>query len=684
MDRLSAAASHSNSPNIESSGGAHRVYTRVGSRPLSDIRETTEPNLQLLLQKDHGVVYRGVTTAKSHLSKPPFIGARSSSNRLRKRDSSLSVSSIPPPCETDVMPSKAQNTALPMGKVGDAEMAVSPVLQKAGAKTFVRSILPRDILTFPSLHHARVAIDLRLPSPLFFGGGYLEGKIQIEVDRGLALNLRKGKDISLGRIAVDILGVEEVSDDKRSIFLSLATEIVNDDLPPPSAMLASPHERLSTGKFWTLVPSTCVLPFNISLPLNVGPGPFRSKRAMIRYMLCVTVLFAVGERRHSVRRTQDISLVSLLDPEKALLSLPTPLTATDEYISAPAHRPEKISITAGMHRKTWVSGTSLWIDIFVANYSSKGMKRMEVQLQRHVLFYTHTSATMLDPTASQERIPYGNEMKVISKIISRATAHGTWRGVPPYTSESMSCEVSIPRGHLSIRPGRYFEVRYQVNVVIGSTFSRLVSVQLPVKIVHMNSLDSVPNSLQQAMQGVPVPYQGVVDSVPLNQLQRNPGRAFSAARKPSAATLDVMSPKNISELTKALDESPRRSSRKVRSFDDSQSRNRDKLGRSIATADLRLRPTLSLNQNGVRCHPVPKKPAPQLGTDPKRGSGSSSVGLEDNDYWENRMLSHLDLSYPRIPPFRRELSLARKSSDALGEEWWRGIPLILDGMTKVT
>lgn len=67
------------------------------------------------------------------------------------------------------------------------------------------------------------------------------------------------------------------------MFMNIASELIDEDHPPPAAMLATAEEE--TKMFWKVKPSRSFLPFKLSLPLNVGPGPFNSVRARIRYVI---------------------------------------------------------------------------------------------------------------------------------------------------------------------------------------------------------------------------------------------------------------------------------------------------------------------------------------------------------------------------------------------------------------
>jgi hypothetical protein len=78
--------------------------------------------------------------------------------------------------------------------------------------------------------------------------------------------------------------------------------------------------------------------------------------------------------------------------EKALMSLPSPLTASDEWVKPRETTIEVVRVTAGLHRQVWVSGTSIYVDVHVANSSRKTIKKIELQLERDILCYKHVCA----------------------------------------------------------------------------------------------------------------------------------------------------------------------------------------------------------------------------------------------------------------------------------------------------
>lgn len=375
----------------------------------------------------------------------------------------------------------------------------SDMSRRVPSRTFVRTPHPRDILEFPIHRHPRVGVDMQVAAPLFVGGGSIEGFVRIVVDDADKIKIKKS--LTIGRIAVDLVGVEESYSNRKAIFLSLGTELIDAKHPPPRDMVETTKSVSNTDSFWPLTPSFTSLPFMISLPLDTGPPPFQSKHARIRFVLCTTVLIKDGGRVYLVRCSHDVSVLSTYDPEKALRSLPSPLTSFDEYTSLKSGALESVKVTAGLHRQVWVSGSSIFVDVHVSNNSRKTIKKLGLNLERDVLCYKHAAAGTLEQSASQARMFESNDRTILSKTNLKHGAQG-WSGVEAYGSITRTCELDIPRGHATVKCGKFFEVRYFLNICVSASHTKLISIQLPIILVHMNSLDVLPNSVAQVAAAI--------------------------------------------------------------------------------------------------------------------------------------------------------------------------------------
>jgi hypothetical protein len=181
-----------------------------------------------------------------------------------------------------------------------------------GLRTFIRTINPNiDILDYPAHRHPRLVVDLQVGSSLFVGGASINGNIRITVNQ--LERSRHKRQLAISRISVDLLGIEEASGGKRAIFINLASELLDSENPPPHGMVDSLKQISSVDPFWHLAPSISTLPFSLSLPLDVGPTPFHSKHARIRYMLAATVLIRDQGKQYLVRSSQELSVLSVYD-----------------------------------------------------------------------------------------------------------------------------------------------------------------------------------------------------------------------------------------------------------------------------------------------------------------------------------------------------------------------------------
>lgn len=178
-------------------------------------------------------------------------------------------------------------------------------------RTFIREPLPKELVEFPSHRHPRIELGMDLSASIFVGGGSIEGTVQISIDD--AERIRHRRTLDIARISIDLLGIEEMSGDRRSVFLNLATELIDEDHPPPSHMVYDQKPVSSHDLFWHLMPSFTNLAFSLSLPLNVGPPPFRSKNARIRYTLCVSLLIRDHGKQYIVRSSDDVTVLSVYD-----------------------------------------------------------------------------------------------------------------------------------------------------------------------------------------------------------------------------------------------------------------------------------------------------------------------------------------------------------------------------------
>ena len=477
-------------------------------------------------------------------------------------------------------------------------------------------------------------MSLQTPAPLFVGGGTIEGHLSLTIDEGSARKT-KAKPLSISRLSVDVVGVEEVTDGRRWIFLSLGTELFDEQHPPPASLLATPIPTSRSELSWALQPASAVIPFCLNLPLNIGPPPYLSKQARIRYILCATAYINSAANLTLIRQSFEIQMLTVYDPEKALSSLPTPLLAMEQLSLPHGVATQNIKLTAGLHRQTWVNGAMIFVDVHIMNNSSKMLKKIEVQLEKTTLWYSHAAAGTTERRATHLRLPKKSDNEIVCTSIIKKSKD--WRGVPPKTSEVRTCDLEVPRGHVTISTGRYFEVRYFLNVIITVTMFKTIAVQLPVTIIHINSLDIVPNSLAQVAASIEAKR---ARTVPVADGALNPpfrqGQAFTAPRRQSLDRMRRTSGRlemdDVAALTRDVDDSPRRFAR-------------------ASTHGHRHKTTTSTAISGENHRPGRLSMAPSTHHHPTRHNNCYHCHLQDADHpsHSRRKSSISSLPGPKLP-----------------------------------
>lgn len=524
------------------------------SRLLTPRREMGSPAASAL-----SLLMKDVPERRSSAS---FLGKCNATSRHSSVNDFPSWKLPPPSAAGQTIPSRGRASS-PVRNAMKHDPVASTTVAGSHSKTFIRTTPPLDILDLGITRHGRVDISLQTPAPLFVGGGTIEGHVLLTVDGG-STRKTKGKSLSISRLSIDVIGVEEVTDGRRWIFLSLATELFDIHHPPPAPLISAQTPAPGPELSWPLQPSSVVIPFCVNLPLNIGPPPYVSKQARIRYILCGTAYVTSGGNRALIRQSFEIQMLTVYDPEKALSSLPNPLLATEQISIPHGTVTQIIKLTAGLHRQTWVNGAMIFVDVHIMNNSSKTLKKIEVQLEKSTLWYSHAAACTTEKRATHLRLPKRSDSEIVCTSVFKKSKD--WKGIPSHTSEVRTCDLEIPRAHATIRTGRYFEVRYFLNVILTVATFKTIAVQLPVTIIHINSLDIVPNSLAQVAASIEAKRARTVPV--LNEAPYAPfcqGQAFTAPRRQSLErmrrTFGGLDMDDLAALTRDLDDSPRRFAR---------------------------------------------------------------------------------------------------------------------------
>ena len=196
-------------------------------------------------------------------------------------------------------PTPIHQTLKPPEIVAVRGKSVSPIKIKRPSigdirsRTFVPALAPTDVLDVPRLTHPRLSIDVRLSAPLFMGGATVEGEVQIRVDAGSSERRRKLLPaLSITRISVSVVGIEHCRD-RQEIFRALTTNVLH----------------VSDEAIAEDVTKT----FSVDLPVVMGPPPYRTKKAGIRYLLSCLVEMEISTKQCFARHSREIIVLTVHD-----------------------------------------------------------------------------------------------------------------------------------------------------------------------------------------------------------------------------------------------------------------------------------------------------------------------------------------------------------------------------------
>ncbi|KAK6331107.1 hypothetical protein TWF696_003178 [Orbilia brochopaga] len=320
--------------------------------------------------------------------------------------------------------------------------------------TFVRPSLPQDLLLNPVISSTALKADIFITSPFHIAGGCVAGKLNISI------NAPDSTEVQLGRVAVDLIGVEELSWSSRRIIQALALEFIDDNHPPPPSILRQQDQN--SGPFWIVKPGDEVFPFSVDLPLDVGPGTFSSANARIRYVIYGTILFKIGNVKYLVRCCRDVAITpSISELRSTRLDFDHEIKVSEERTFTPAND-GYLKLTASISRPYWFSGGSAFVDVLIENGSLYHIGKIRIKLVRHISVYKDSKPSDGEPGSSEPTF-------TLKKTMARSELNtgSRWTGLKMDKQASVTCEIEIPKGQLTIPLGTFFEVQYFVVVTTG-------------------------------------------------------------------------------------------------------------------------------------------------------------------------------------------------------------------------
>lgn len=121
---------------------------------------------------------------------------------------------LPPPNASGKLILDRGRAESPVKRSVAKDSVTSDALRLSPSRTFVRPSPPVLLLQNGSLLSKRIDLSVDLNAPIFMGGGTVEGKVNLEIDRNYPDRVKK-KDLLISKLSVDVVGWELMSDGRK-------------------------------------------------------------------------------------------------------------------------------------------------------------------------------------------------------------------------------------------------------------------------------------------------------------------------------------------------------------------------------------------------------------------------------------------------------------------------------------
>ena len=180
-----------------------------------------------------------------------------------------------------------------------------------------------------------------------------------------------------------------------------------------------------------------------------------------------------------------------------------------------------------------------------------------MQLEKTTTFHAHSAPANAEGVAKSLRLPDRIQKEIVA---SKEVSNGLY-SILPISQNLATYQMHLPTGSLSIQTGPFFVDRFFLNIKISCSFNKHLKVQLPITIVHPNSIDIPTNALAQVTASIEHRHRHLISVSGTGSPYRyRPGQAFTNARRQSYLQLrnNAIGSSDLDSLTRALEASPRR------------------------------------------------------------------------------------------------------------------------------
>ncbi|KAH8921767.1 hypothetical protein BT69DRAFT_1371213 [Atractiella rhizophila] len=247
-------------------------------------------------------------------------------------------------------------------------------------------------------------------------------------------------------------------------------------------------------------------PFEIRLPLSKGAkGSWKGKQGVIRYIAIGSIKLKAedGSDNAIAHFYRDVDVLPYLNPALVLAPSFQPITskmAKPVFMGGSGN----VELTASLHRSTWVAGQKCYVEVTVANNSTRKIKTLTIAVIRTTSIFnarTADGSSSMDPANDAELDSVKKKVAESTLEMGKkgakgsVTAKGSWIGVEKGEKRDFLHSIMLPADAITMPRGKYFEVNYSLKVTVGGSMTSEVSTEIPIRIINFVSLDPPPGHI---------------------------------------------------------------------------------------------------------------------------------------------------------------------------------------------
>ncbi|EPY50084.1 arrestin [Schizosaccharomyces cryophilus OY26] len=350
---------------------------------------------------------------------------------------------------------------------GQREKTLFPI-----TKSPIRKSKPQllDLSRNPFVDTENLKLAITLPEGPLHAGTFIKGHVWVSYEP-----LRNQDDsICLTQLYVDLFGTLKLKSAIEPIFSVSEKYSLQHALPATPTNLGA----FSSNEFGFLLKEPCKFsfPFAFVVPLDLGPGSFRTQKLQFSYSFSATLFFSSLSGEAQFTRTS-IEKTILPSMNENVASINNNIVCENTVYSKKLDTP-KISLRISISRSLFFSGQDVGLNI---QYNSKSQS-----IVRYINVCLLESIQVLKTDSSQYHASQAAPKKKTGKVVSKWKVNPQDTGYHIYPQlGKIYIFLNLPGSCRTIETNAQVRISYTIKVSLKTVLhSKLTEAYLPITILH--------------------------------------------------------------------------------------------------------------------------------------------------------------------------------------------------------